>query len=138
MSIIVEATSSTIMALWFLLDDFCLMELFVWVLVEFFEIGCFVFVSDLDVGVAVDFGFIVAVVVGVSIVVDFLNWVIGSTVWTIFSHRSTSKQVYFLKRFKKVKEVTETRNCLDILGFDIFWDSQALKFLSCAVEISVC
>ena len=85
MSIIVEATSSTIMALWFLLDDFCLIELFVWLLVEFFEIGCFVFVSDLDVGVAVDFGFIVAVVVGVSTVVDFLNWVIGSTVWTIFS-----------------------------------------------------
>ena len=26
-------------------------------MVEFFEIGCFVFVSDLDVGVAVDFGF---------------------------------------------------------------------------------
>ena len=105
------------MALWFLLDDFCLIELFVWLLVEFFEIGCFVFVSDLDVGVAVDFGFIVAVVVGVSTVVDFLNWVIGSTVWTIFSHRSTSKQVYFLKRFKKVKEVTETRNCLAALIF---------------------
>ena len=117
MSIVVEATSSTIMALWFLLDDFCLIELFDWVLVEFFETCCFLFVSDLDVGVAVDFGFIVAVVVGVSTVVDFLNWVIGSTVWTIFSHRSTSKQVYFLKRFKKVKEVTETRNCLKALIF---------------------
>ena len=117
MSIVVEATSSTIMALWFLLDDFCLIELFDWVLVEFFETCCFLFVSDLDVGVAVDFGFIVAVVVGVSTVVDFLNWVIGSTVWTTFSHRSTSKQVYFLKRFKKVKEVTETRNCLKALIF---------------------
>ena len=45
--------------MWFPLDEFCLIELFVWVLVEFFEIGCLVFVSDLDVGVAVDLGFII-------------------------------------------------------------------------------
>ena len=38
--------------MWFPLDEFCLIELFVWVLVEFFEIGFLVFVSDLDVGVA--------------------------------------------------------------------------------------
>ena len=43
--------------MWFLLDDFCLIDLFLCVLVEFFEIGCFVFVSDVDVGVAADFGF---------------------------------------------------------------------------------
>ena len=105
------------MALWFLLDDFCLIDLFFWVLVEFFEIGCFVFVSDLDFGVAVDFDFIVAVVVGVGTIVEVLNWVSGSTVWTIVSHSSTSKQVHFLKRLKKVKEVTETSNCLEALIF---------------------
>ena len=43
--------------MWFLRDDSCLIDLFLWVLVEFFENDCFVFVSDLDVGVAVDFGF---------------------------------------------------------------------------------
>ena len=43
--------------MWFLLDDFCLIDLFLWVLVEFFEMNCFIFVSDRDVGVALDFGF---------------------------------------------------------------------------------
>ena len=43
--------------MWFLLGDSCLIDLFLRVLVEFCEISCFVFVSDLDVGVAVDFGF---------------------------------------------------------------------------------
>ena len=35
--------------------------------------SCFIFVSDLDVGVALDFGFIAAVVVGVGTIVDVLN-----------------------------------------------------------------
>ena len=43
--------------MWFLLDDFCLIDLFLWVLVEFFEMNCFIFVLDRDVGVALDFGF---------------------------------------------------------------------------------
>ena len=103
--------------MWFLLDDFGFIDLFLWVLVEFFEMSCFIFVSDLDVGVALDFGFIAAVVVGVGTIVDVLNWVSGSTVRKIVSHTGISKQVYFLKRFKKVKEVTETSNFLQALIF---------------------
>ena len=133
--------------MWFLLDDFCLIDLFLWVLVEFFEMNCFIFVSDLDVGVALDFGFnigdmvcltftnllvvaevaafvlavviivfivgntvlftaatvvltsvsVAAVVVGVGIIVEVLNWLSGSTLWIIVSHMSTSKQVYLFK-----------------------------------------
>ena len=123
--------------MWFLLDDFCLIDLFLWVLVEFFEMNCFIFVSDLDVGVALDFGFNIgdmvcltftnllvvaevaafvlavviivfivgntvlftaaAVVVGVGIIVEVLNWLSGSTLWIIVSHMSTSKQVYLFK-----------------------------------------
>ena len=133
--------------MWFLPDDFCLIELFLWVLVEFFEMNCFIFVSDLDVGVALDFGFnigdmvcltftnllvvaevaafvlavviivfivgntvlftaaavvltsvsVAAVVVGVGIIVEVLNWLSGSTLWIIVSHMSTSKQVYLFK-----------------------------------------
>ena len=79
MSIVTEATSNIIMAMWFLLDDFCFIDLFVWVLVEFFEIGCF----------------IVAFVVGVGTIVEVLNWISGSKVWTIVSHCCTSKQLYF-------------------------------------------
>ena len=55
--------------MWFLLDDFCLIDLFLWVLVEFFEMNCFIFVSDRDVGVALDFGFNI----GDSVCLTFTN-----------------------------------------------------------------
>ena len=80
--------------MWFLLDDFCLIDLFLWVLVEFFEMNCFIFVSDLDVGVALDFGFnigdmvcltftnllVVAEVAAVVLAVVIIVFIVANTV----------------------------------------------------------
>ena len=119
--------------MWFLLDDFCLINLFLWVLVEFCEIGCFVFVSNvLPVANTLLFGTAVFVVTIVSVaavavvvdvvvrfgtIVEILNRVSGSTVWTIVSQLLPQNKLYFLKPLKKVKEVTETSNCLEAFIF---------------------
>ena len=102
-------------------------------MVEFCEIGCFVFVSnDLPVANTVLFGAAVFVVTVVSVaavavvvdvvvrfgtIVEILNRVSGSTVGTIVSQLLPQNKLYFLKPLKKVEEVTETSNCLEAFIF---------------------
>ena len=98
-----------------MLDNVCLIDLFLLVLVWLAfanllpaaaAVSAFLVVTVVSVAAVT---FVVAVVVGVGTIVEVLKRVSGSTVRTIVSHRSTSKQVYFLKPLKKVKEVTVLR-----------------------------